>query len=127
MIVLTWSDFDRIDHEAFEALFSDFGHGWNRTPEIAALPAHLTFFRGQSTDAEPGLSWTLDRKVAEGFARGHRNICVPDPVILTTEIERADVAMYLDARNEREVVLFKQPWSEDCEVEIFGGQPEVRP
>ncbi len=104
-----WSGFDAIDHVRYLDLMSLFTDGWRMSPEIAALPNPVTVFRGQLDDYEPGLSWTLDRSVAVKFARGHRGVKAPNPVVLCATVRREDIALYLTDRSEAEVVLFAPP------------------
>jgi hypothetical protein len=52
-----------------------------------------------------GLSWTIDRAVAEKFARGYLGIPVPDPVIAVAVVEREAVFVALHERNEGEVLI----------------------
>lgn len=102
-----WPSFDRVPHEAFVRLFAKFAAQWTSTDEIGRLPQRMAVYRGQSGDAQPGLSWTLSRSVADGFARGHRGIAVPNGVTLERIISREDVALaFLDDRSEQEVVLW---------------------
>lgn len=70
VVTRAWSGFDAIAHEDFADLFERFATSTPRSD----LPASLTVYRGQDADAPKGLSWTLERKVAAEFARGHRNI-----------------------------------------------------
>lgn len=65
----------------------------------------VTVYRGCSRQRVNGISWTLDRSVAETFARGHRGIAVPDPVIVTGTIARDRILAVFTERNEREVLL----------------------
>lgn len=106
VILREWTGFDRIPHPEFAAKFARFA---DHAPPKTKLPDRMTVYRGQSASAPKGLSWTLDRKVAEGFARGHRNIRVPDPVVLEMEVTPDLVAFYTNARKEREVVLLAIP------------------
>jgi hypothetical protein len=66
-------------------------------------------FRGQDSGVRIGLSWTTDRDVAANFARGHRGLFNPDPVVLTTTIAKSSIAFAVPERNEAEVVLFTAP------------------
>jgi hypothetical protein len=63
--------------------------------------------RGQNDGATVGLSWTLDKGVAEGFARGHRGIWNPSPIVITAEVYKRDVAFACAERHEAEIVVFK--------------------
>lgn len=71
----------------------------------------LTIFRGQDPveGNDPrlmGVSWTLDDKIAERFARGaatrQKN---RGGVVYAASIERRKVLAYLTARNEEEVIV----------------------
>jgi hypothetical protein len=52
------------------------------------------------------LSWTLDRAVAESFARGHRGIRPGKPIVVGATIKREAVALAIDDRGEAEIVIF---------------------
>jgi hypothetical protein len=69
------------------------------------LPDQVQVFRGCSHDRVRGVSWTTSRKVAEGFARGHRSIKVPDPVVVTATINKNAVFLVNWERSEDEVIL----------------------
>ncbi|WP_298494827.1 hypothetical protein [uncultured Maritimibacter sp.] len=105
VVVEVWSDFDRIPHEDFARLFNRF----SATKPYTGLMERLTVFRGQSGDAQPGLSWTTKREVAEGFAHGHRGIRVPNPVVLERTISPDEIAFTCHEREEHEVVLLGLP------------------
>lgn len=105
VVTRAWSGFDAIPHEDFADLFKRFVD----TSPSNELPANLTVYRGQDADAPKGLSWTLDRKVAATFARGHRNIRNPSPTIIEMEIEPEHIAFVCKDRDEAEVVLLHLP------------------
>jgi hypothetical protein len=115
-----WSTFDSIPHEDFEALMIEHRDEWLpefMSPESAAayaeLPESFVAYRGQSADDPAGLSWTLNRVVAEGFARGHRMIPVKNPIVIEATISKAAVAgVFLD-RNESEIVIFSAREAKD--------------
>lgn len=69
------------------------------------LPNPLTVYRGCHSTRVRGLSWTTDCKVAEGFARGHRGIRVPDAVVASAQIPKEAIFMVCLGRQESEVVL----------------------
>jgi len=69
------------------------------------LPATITVHRGCSRSRVAGVSWTIDEAVAAGFARGHRRIRVPDPVIASGQIGREHVFALVEDRQERELIL----------------------
>jgi len=55
-----------------------------------------------------GLSWTTNRKVAAGFAHGHRFIKMPDPVIATCLAPKWAVYGVCVDRGEDDVILDPQ-------------------
>lgn len=69
------------------------------------LPKIVTVWRGCSMERVQGVSWTLDRTVAEKFARGHRGIEVPNPVLASAEIHKTAIYFVENEREEQEVVL----------------------
>jgi hypothetical protein len=72
---------------------------------LDGLPGLITVYRGCSLERVHGLSWTLSRKVAAKFARGHRGISIRRPTIARARMRRVDVfAVFVD-RKEDEVIL----------------------
>ena len=69
------------------------------------LPAQVPVFRGCSRPRVRGISWTMERTIAEGFARGHRGIQVPDPVVASALIPKDGIFFATDDRSEKEIVL----------------------
>jgi hypothetical protein len=116
-----WSGFDAIPHDDFAEMFSALchAHSWELMPEadrefFNALPEAVTVYRGGNADTvAEGLSWTLDEKVAAGFARGHRGMLNKCPVILRGIVRKVDVALAVTDRSESEIVVFSP---EDVEV-----------
>lgn len=105
-----WATFDRIDHAEYQRQFRRFSPYWLLTQEVADLADCMMIYRGQSSLSRVGLSWSLSRDVAEGFARGHRGIPVPEPVVLERRIHRKQVALaVIGDRDEAEVVLWVPP------------------
>ena len=47
----------------------------------------------------------MERAIAEGFARGHRGIRVPDPLVASALIPTDAIFFVTDDRNEKEIVL----------------------
>lgn len=82
-------------------------HGSREEPllSIDKYQFPLTVYRGCSVVRKRGFSWTTDRKVAEGFARGHRSIKVPYAGIASCTINRKIVLARMDDRGEHEVLL----------------------
>ena len=114
LVTQEWSGFDAIDHSAYGGLFNRFRPYW-RAPESAlykSLPARFFAYRGANIDEEyggPGLSWSLSRKVARGFARGHRGFWNDEPIIFAAVVDRRNVALALEDRHEAELVMFEPP------------------
>jgi len=66
----------------------------------------LTVYRGQFRDAPLGIAWSLDRRVAEAFARsGGLRGAIQGGVVLTRSARRRDVLAYLTGRDESEVIV----------------------
>ena len=62
-------------------------------------------FRGCSRSRARGVSWSTDRATAEQFARGHRSIPVPDPVVAEADVPKTAIFSVMLDRGECEVVL----------------------
>lgn len=110
---LEWSSFDRIPHRNFARLFQLHRGAWRSehlTPADAEafgrLPEVVTAYRGQAAANPVGLSWSLKKQVAESFARGHRGLLNPSPIIIEAQISRADIAGFYTDRDEAEIVIF---------------------
>lgn len=69
------------------------------------LPDLVPIFRGCSRQRLRGLSWTTNLEIAEGFARGHRNIRVPDPIVATAKIPKEAIFAVCVERGESELVI----------------------
>lgn len=87
-------------HQPFAAYVSDKNRLF-----FDSLPAEVTVYRGASFRRARGMSWSTSREVAEGFARGHRGITVPDAMLATLIIPKADVLMASVSRQEHEILL----------------------
>jgi len=72
---------------------------------LAGLPDQIEVWRGCSRERVRGVAWTTDRMVAAGFARGHRGITVPDPVVASAVIPKKHVFFATNDRKELEIVL----------------------
>jgi len=70
----------------------------------SSLPDDLTLYRGCSRARVNAISWTTNRSIAEGFAKGHRFIRVPDAVIAIATIRKADIFAATDDRKESEII-----------------------
>jgi hypothetical protein len=69
------------------------------------LEDQITVYRGASRSRIHGaISRTTDLDVARRFARGHRGIAVPDPVIAIGVIDKAAVFLATNDRREFEIV-----------------------
>ena len=82
------------------------------------LPPLVRVFRGCSVRRVRGIAWTVDRAVAEGFARGHRGR-VPEPVVASALIPKEHIFFVTDERQEKEVVL--NPRQRRVIIEPFEG------
>lgn len=92
---------DFLDHHSPAAPFLD-----GKDKEFFdGLPGVVTVYRGCSSDRVRGLAWTTDIEIARQFARGHRQIEVPSPVVATAQIPKAAIYTVTMDRNEYEVVL----------------------
>jgi hypothetical protein len=90
-----------------------------------ALPDPARVFRGAEREKIKGISWTTDRKIAAGFAHGHRLIEVADPVIATGLVPKWAVYGVCTDRGEADVVLDPQNVDE-LEFEEFVPSAEHR-
>lgn len=105
VVTEVWSGFDRIPHEEFDRLFARFA---SSIPPCD-VPETLTVYRGQDSEVEKGLSWTLSRETAQEFARGHRGIMNKYPLVHEMEVNREHVAFVCNDRDEQEIVLKEIP------------------
>ncbi|WP_409188491.1 hypothetical protein [Bradyrhizobium sp. RDM4] len=67
--------------------------------------SRITVYRGCSRERIRGLSWTTNAKIAQEFARGHRGIGVPDPVVVKAKVRKSNVITVISNREEEEVIL----------------------
>ncbi|MCZ7488609.1 hypothetical protein [Rhizobium rhizogenes] len=83
-----------------------------------ALPETITVYRG-CFDASDTMaySWTLDREMAEWFARRKRS--QENPVVARMDVHKSNVLAYFAGRNESEVVIDFNFGGEDYEIEII--------
>ncbi|WP_144259500.1 hypothetical protein [Methylocystis sp. ATCC 49242] len=109
-----WNSFDAIPHYKFAKLLRSIRSDW-RADHIDdlkdrdfydELPEEIIAFRGQDRCAPLGLSWTVDKEVAETFAQGHRGIRNKSPIIIAAHIKKKNVAGAYVSRFETELVLF---------------------
>jgi len=83
------------------------------------LPPLVRVFRGCARLRVRGIAWTVDRAVAEDFARGHRGIRVPEPVVASALIPKEHIFFVTNERQEKEVVL--KPRQRRVIIEPFEG------
>jgi hypothetical protein len=57
---------------------------------INRLPANIIVYRGCSRSRVTGLSWTTNSMTALGFALGHGDVVVPNPVVAVASIKRSE-------------------------------------
>lgn len=74
---------------------------WNGCRDTAPIKV----YRGCDADRVLAMSWTLNLEVATDFAKGHRGIVVPNPVIASIYIQWDDVLFATNEREEEEVLL----------------------
>lgn len=123
-----WSSFDAIPHEEYEACFLAF-RDLHPTPPCSAddaewfesLPDEFQVYRGQSADADFGLSWSCSKTVADEFSKGHRCFVIADPIVLQLTVKKSDIAIATNDRNEQEIVLFYAPVTD---LKSLGGNGE---
>jgi hypothetical protein len=108
-----WNSFDLVPHRQFASLLEESRSTWSAdflSPAdrifYDALPSRIAAYRGQDKRQAVGLSWTLDRQVAFGFAHGHRGLRNEAPMVICADIGKGDVAGAYQARKESEIVLF---------------------
>jgi hypothetical protein len=69
-----------------------------------SFPPEIEIYRGCQRGRERGLSWTVDMKVAQGFARGKR--CYNSvPTLVSALIPKQHVFGVFPDRNESEIVV----------------------
>jgi hypothetical protein len=73
---------------------------WNELPEI------VTIYRGCGIRNINGISWTLDRAIAESFPTLNR-YKVPDPYLITATVNKNDIVADKLGRQEAEVITFR--------------------
>ncbi len=74
---------------------------------LALLPEVVTIYRGCYANNKDGLSWSLDRDVAEQLPLKHRYTQDGQPLLIRATIARDDIlALKLD-RSEREVIAWQ--------------------
>jgi hypothetical protein len=100
-----WCGFDRIDHSSFAILFKRFRPYWQPSGDPFFIAYRAS---GQIELVKPGLSWTLDRRVAAGSAIGHRWIHNRPTEVVTATLSRT-VALVSTERKESELMLFELP------------------
>ena len=83
-----------------------------RSPDdVSKIPGYfdtLTVYRGnssQSTPPEQAMSWTVDFKVALGFAT---RLTGSEATIYEATIKRKDIIDYYDGRKEKEIICFPE-------------------
>ena len=86
----------------------------------SALPDVVDVFRGCGPGNRLGLSWSLDRAVAEKFPLLLR-YRQEEPLVLHARITRAAVVAYFSERSESEVVAFVNEADVVAELKMEGG------
>lgn len=86
----------------------------------------VTIYRGVNVDDHRGLSWTIDRSVAEWFAKrfGHNG---DKCYVFTGKIRKEDIITIFKSRNENEVVCnYRKIKNIQCEEIIIDDSPESK-
>lgn len=88
-----------------------------------ALPAEFVIYRGFThEDAETGLSWTLDKKKAQWFAKrfssAERDAKNP-PKVASTKVSKDLIYAYLDSRGEKEIVVDPERFINPVKIELL--------
>ena len=81
-----------------------------------SLPRAFKVYRGCEIFGWHGLSWTLDKQVAVGFAKGHRGIKLNNPQIHSTIINKSQIFFATNERQEQEIVW--DPFEHNGEIYI---------
>lgn len=116
-----WSLMDLIDHRHAQELFACFEQAWDLATfapdaRFSSMKFHhqrrrtVRLYRGQDADGYVGLSWTTNPSIALEFARGHRGIKNPKPIVCEIVVDRRQqVWLFLTERQEDEAVLWLSP------------------
>lgn len=78
---------------------------WRERLAVAAMPSRITVYRGGGVGGERGWSWTLDRSVAEDFARRGLDSETYQPLLCEAHVEKESVIAYFRLGGEHEVIL----------------------
>ena len=103
----TWSYRDELRHLLMYHCRADFLHHLSED-DLAfynALPDEITVYRGCDASRVYGLSWTTDLELAKSFARGHRGMSPPNPVIACGMAAKKDLLFATNDRGESEVLV----------------------
>lgn len=92
--------FQCADEADFREFLTPEEHIW-----FEKLPDRFRVYRGCDASRSSGLSWTTSREVALGFARGHRGITFPNPVVLSGTVRKQNVLFATNDREEFEVMV----------------------
>ena len=112
MVRQTFSDLEYLsqDQSYWMIVFRRFG--FHMEPEeqaqLDAMPDVVTIFRGycQETGSAEGISRTLDRKVAEFFAKDYTRTGKREkPRIAEKVVPKSEILAICNARDEQEVIL----------------------
>ncbi len=109
-----WSRCDNIGEYLDELYCSPFGDRLGRNiPEMMdrksrkvlnELPDVVTIYRGCYTSNKWGLSWSLDRSIAERFPTLMRYRQDGQPLLVKAQIEKSKIAAVITDRNESEII-----------------------
>jgi hypothetical protein len=83
-----------------------------------ALPVRITIYRGCGEANMMGMSWSLDKAVANSFPYTNR-YKVPDPLLVTSTVSKRKVLAFKKGRDEDEIITFS--------ARFFSKEPSVAP
>lgn len=90
----------------WEHAFAANGRKYIRDGKPLPRNKYLKIYRGQDENTQFGISWTLDKSIAEKFARGAGTRQSNRPgVVYIAYVQRDKVMAYLTGREESEVIV----------------------
>jgi hypothetical protein len=83
-----------------------------------ALPEKITIYRGCGQANMMGMSWSLDKEIANSFPHTNR-YKVPDPLLVTSTVFKRKVLAFKRGRDEDEIITFS--------ARLHSKEPSVAP
>ena len=109
-----WSSFDNISDNLDELMLSPFGNAEGALNEmmtqderevLSNFPEEFFVYRGCYESNKFGLSWSLDRAVAEKFPSYHRYKQDGQALLVQAKVKKCDVVALKIDRGESEIVV----------------------